>query len=101
SRWAPDGTRFLFVQYSSTSAQVTIANTSGGRWTVVAEGSDFRAPAWSPDSQWIAFVKTESRKEQLVKMRPAAGATPMVLAHASPALTGFDSIQWSPKGDWI
>jgi Tol biopolymer transport system component len=59
------------------------------------------AHTWSPDGQRIAFVRTDGGVQQLVTIRPAAGATPVVLANAAPAAGRFDIIQWSPTGDWI
>jgi len=94
-KWSPDGTRFLFVQGPWARFQLTIANASGGRWTPLAE-VPFAAAAWSPDGQWIAFVRTEGGKPQLVKMKPVAGATAIPLANAGPS-----AVKWSRAGDWI
>jgi Tol biopolymer transport system component/tRNA A-37 threonylcarbamoyl transferase component Bud32 len=102
-QWAPDGKQFLFLQSPGPRrAKLTIANVSGGPWTVLADAGNFvNAHAWSPDGQWIAFVRTEGDKQQLVKMKPAAGETPVVLSKAAPKAEGYSMIQWSPKGDWI
>jgi serine/threonine protein kinase len=104
-RWAPDGKRFLFVQGPGLGlgrSQLTLANTSGGPWTTLADAGNFvNAHAWSPDGQWIAFVREQGGKQQLVKMRPAAGETPVVLAKATPEAVAYSMLQWSPKGDWI
>ena len=102
-RWAPDGMRFLFVQGPERQPRLAIGNSSGGAWTPLADlsQSELNAHAWSPDGQWIAFVKRVGGKQQLLKMRPAAGATPVVLAKAAPAVGELSMIQWSPTGDWI
>jgi Tol biopolymer transport system component len=101
-RWSPDGTRFLFCQGPGGRWQLTIASASGGHWTPLAE-SGSNAHAWSPDGQWIAFLRSEGGKLQLLKMKPAEGATPVVLANALPAasLGSPIMIQWSSTGDWI
>jgi serine/threonine protein kinase len=103
ARWAPDGTRFLFVHASSQRFELTVANLAGGRWTplVYVTGNARHAHAWSPDGQWIVFVRVEGGKQQLVKIRPAAGATPVVLAAPVPEVSRDEVIQWSPSGDWI
>jgi eukaryotic-like serine/threonine-protein kinase len=100
-RWSPDGTRFLFVQGQLAHMHLTVANPFGGPWTLLADGSLQNSHAWSPDGQWIAFVRREGGSEQLAKMKPVAGATPLVLANAIPAADGYTPIQWSPTGDWI
>jgi hypothetical protein len=56
---------------------------------------------WSPDSQWIAFERSEGGKTHLVKMKPVAGATAIPLTSAAPDGDISSEIQWSPKGDWI
>ena len=68
-----------------TARQLTIANASGGHWTQLPDTTDI-AHAWSPDGQWIAFLRDEGGKQQLVKMKPVADATPVVLANAAPGL---------------
>jgi Tol biopolymer transport system component len=60
-----------------------------------------RAGAWSPDGQWIAFLRSQTGKVQLAKIRPSAGASPEVLANAAPVANGCSMIQWSPTGDRI
>jgi Tol biopolymer transport system component len=100
-RWAPDGTRFLFVQSTAGRQQLAVSNASGGAFTPLAELNSAEAHAWSPDGQWFAFTRVEGGKRRLVKMRSVMNATPMVLANAAPDLTFIDMIQWSPAGDWI
>jgi len=100
-RWAPDGTRFLFVQHAAGRNQLAISSASGGAFTELAELNGAGAHAWSPDGQWVAFARAEGGKQRLVKMRPVAKATPIVLANAAPAAITYSMIQWSPAGDWI
>jgi Tol biopolymer transport system component/tRNA A-37 threonylcarbamoyl transferase component Bud32 len=100
-RWSPDGTRFLFVQGPMTREQLTIANAVGGRWTTLADNAIETPHAWSPDGQWVAFLRREGGKQQLAKMKPVAGATPRVLAKAIPVAINYSMLQWSPKDDWI
>jgi Tol biopolymer transport system component len=103
-RWAPDGTRFLFVHGLVGQLQLTIANATGGHWTPIADNVEQSAHAWSPDGQWIAFLRTEGGKLRLLKIRPVAGATPLVLANAAPVTVphpDYRMIQWSPAGDGI
>jgi serine/threonine protein kinase/Tol biopolymer transport system component len=100
-RWSPDGTRFLFVQGPMTREQLTIANAVGGRWTTLADNAMETPHAWSPDGQWVAFLRREGGKQQLAKMKPVAGATPQVLRKALPVAINYSTLQWSPNDDWI
>jgi serine/threonine protein kinase len=100
-RWAPDGTRFLFAEGQVAHMQLAIANASGRRPVVLTENVMEHAHAWSPDGQWVVFLRRDGGKEQVVKMKPVAGASPIVLASGSPAADDYSMIQWSPAGDWI
>jgi serine/threonine protein kinase/Tol biopolymer transport system component len=103
-RWSPDGTRFLFVQGLVGRLQLTIANASGGHWTPIADNVHQKPHTWSPDGQWIAFLRTEGGKQRLFKVRPVTGATPVLLANAAPAAEPhptYRMIEWSPAGDGI
>jgi Tol biopolymer transport system component len=102
-RWAPDGKRLLFLQGPVPARlQLTMANVSGGPWTPLAGAGNFLyAHTWSPDGQWIAFGRAEGDKQELVKMKPASGETPVVLSRAAPELVPYSMVQWSPTGDWI
>jgi serine/threonine protein kinase/Tol biopolymer transport system component len=103
-RWAPDGSRFVFVQGAATnSLKLTIANASGGNWTTLADvkARILNAHAWSPDGQWIAFVGMDGGDQRLFKVRPVGGSTPEIVTNAAPAVNNYEAIQWSPKGDWI
>jgi len=103
-RWSPDGTRFLFVQGLVGRLQLTVANASGGHWTPIADNVLQTAHAWSPDGQWVAFLRTEEGTQRLFKVRPVAGATPVALVNAAPVAKphpNYRMVQWSPAGDGI
>jgi eukaryotic-like serine/threonine-protein kinase len=100
-RWAPDGTRFLFAEGQAAHMQLAVANASGRRPIVLTENVMEHAHAWSPDGQWVVFLRRAGGQEQVVKMKPVAGASPIVLASGSPAADDYSMIQWSPAGEWI
>jgi serine/threonine protein kinase len=101
-RWSPDGSRFVFNYSQGAKAQLTVASASGGPWARVADISNapFNSYAWSPDGQWIVFFTMEGGRQRLFKVRPVAGSIPEPL-NVAPALSLYEFIQWSPRGDAI
>ncbi len=97
-RWAPDGTRFAFTSFISGGAALMISNAAGGRQIALDPEVGGYSCSWSPDGQWIAYLKSE---RQLAKLRPGSGASPVILSKAKPAARAYDVALWSPAGDWI
>jgi serine/threonine protein kinase len=99
-RWSPDGTRFVFAEFSSPTVKVKVASTSSGHPVSLdefPEGSP--GMSWSPDGQWISYIRRREGEQDLAKVRAVPGATPVVLAKSDAG--NFDVTQWSPVGDWI
>jgi hypothetical protein len=100
--WAPDGQRFAFgIGFEGvTNRQIWVSNVAGTRPFPIdpaADGSTM--PCWSPDREWIAYVRTRSRKRHLAKVRSSVGADPIVLQDA---VSVYQSpTYWSPTGHWI
>ncbi len=67
-RWSPDGSLIAFVKDDDlriikpdgTGEKVLVKNREGGWW------EDIRAPAWSPDSKYISYLKTQQSHTMLV-----------------------------------
>ncbi len=81
-RWAPDGSKLIYVSNQGGSSQVWLRWMDTGQeaeLTHIAEGSP-RGVTWSPDGQWIAF-----------SMRVPEEAP--TLAHMPPRPKGAD---WGP-----
>jgi Tol biopolymer transport system component len=102
-RWAPDGRRFLFgVGFGNdySGRQIWLSSASGSRPFPIDPAADgSTAPCWSPDGEWIAYIRTKEAKRQLVKIRAPSGGSPIVLAEAAPGQRS--QTHWSPAGDWI
>jgi Tol biopolymer transport system component len=66
---------------------------------------DGLSASWSPDSQWVAYLRHIGAKAQLVKIHPGSAAAPVILAEDSRAnATNWSSylpIVWSPANDGI
>ena len=103
SRWAPDGNRII-ITWTERLAQehrVGLMNAAGGPPVSLDHAEEINLPGWSPDGQWIAYVRKEGPKTELVKIRPDAGAVPIRLAESVPGFPQVSRTDWSPKGDWI
>jgi len=102
-RWAPDGERIVFNGLTEFGQKggVWLVNTAGGRPVPLDRADNADLPGWSPDGQWIAYVRQDGAKTQLVKLRPQAGAVPIPLAESSRVFNAQARTDWSPRGDWI
>ena len=97
-RWSPDGARFVYVDKASPD-KLMLANVSGGRSVVLDQVASVWGDAWSPDGQWICYLRQEGFAAKLAKIRATPGAAPVILADAE--IWGRLLPQWSPLGDWI
>ena len=102
-RWAPDGRRFLFgigFGRDIKGRQIWLSTVTGSRPFPIDPAADgSTAPCWSPDGEWIAYIRTKNAKRELVKIRASGGGGPIVLAEAAPGQRS--QTHWSPAGDWI
>jgi hypothetical protein len=86
---------FFYVAQGSNA--LGISNASGRSVITVDPGVVNRTGfSWSLDGRWLSYVKGQN---QLATVKP--GEPPIILSKASPALGEFQSVQWSPAGDWI
>ena len=102
-QWSPDGGRFVLYREVDRVGRLMLANAAGGGTVVLdaIQSGTLVGMAWSPDGQWIAYVREISGKQDLVKVRATPGSAPEIVANAKPQ-TWVDSMpRWSPAGDWI
>jgi eukaryotic-like serine/threonine-protein kinase len=86
----------------SSTAHLWISSTSGGAPTPVTNdtvSSEFPG-AWSPDGNWIVYMRLQNGKADLMKVKSSGQAEPVVL---KADLGGSNSSvpTWSPTGEWI
>jgi dipeptidyl aminopeptidase/acylaminoacyl peptidase len=95
-RWSPDGRRIAFLSASG----LRLANASGGG-VVLLQSTPRRltGASWSPDGQWISYLRLDSSGQKLAKIRAAPGSTPEILANAE--ILSASVSEWSPSGEWI
>lgn len=109
-QFSPDG-RYIAYTVENNNAhgrpysQLWILNMADGKTTKLSEGVEPTAdPQWSPDSQWIAFVRGESERSFLAVSHPdGSGLKKMapILGTNSPLPYTGSRISWSPDNTKI
>ena len=67
--------------------------------TVLYSGlSEYIAPQWSPDGNWIAYNNQAIPSPPQIYKIPSAGGTPIALTSGSER---YYDPHWSPDGNWI
>jgi len=99
-RWSPDGARFVFMDQAAV-CKLMLANASGGHASPLDQARGMSGFAWSPDGQWIAYLREDQGESKLLKIRATPGARPVMLADAGGLDFLWVTTQWSPAGDWI
>jgi len=84
--WSPDGSRLAFSSEAKAISQLNIANASGSGVILLDSTrlGTLRGLSWSPDGQWISYLRSVPGKEDLVRVRATPGATPEVVRMARP-----------------
>jgi hypothetical protein len=96
-------TRFVFYTEVDATSSLRLANASGGGAVVLesTKTGNLRGASWSPDGQWISYLRSVGGRNDLVKIRAQPGAVPEILANARVQDSGPRVTRWSPRGDWI
>jgi len=89
--WSPDGSRIAFVQ---TWDEIVTIPAQGGMPTHLAQGTN---PAWSADSEWIAFDAVAHGHRTLWRI-PSVGGQAEELPHGS---GDAEHPTWSPDGELL
>ncbi|NEB81269.1 serine hydrolase, partial [Streptomyces sp. SID14478] len=97
---SPDGSRIVYVLRTADRAhdrderQLWTVPTGAGEPRRLTRGPADTAPAWSPDGQWIAFLRTANGPAQ-VWLLPADGGDPEPVTELP---HGAGAPVWSPDG---
>ena len=97
--FSPDGRRVVVAAKGNAQIHLFTGFVSGGAPVRVITGSKELevSPTWSPDGNWIAFVRLVGNSLQLSKVRPGSGEAPVDLG----AVESSPVPAWSPTGEWI
>jgi dipeptidyl aminopeptidase/acylaminoacyl peptidase len=109
--WSPDGGRIAFLSERgpdpdrAPDSKIFVVEAKPGaepRRLTTYEGPDGGHPAWSPDGQWIAFLRGDEPRFSAYNLNrlavvPAAGGPPKILTEAlDRSVSG--PILWTPDG---
>ncbi len=95
---APNGKLAVF---SARGALYTVPSKYGDTEDLTDNpAADERAPAWSPDGKWIAYIGDVGSSSEIYVRPAAGGAPPRALTHTDDVSYQGD-ITWSPDGTWV
>jgi serine/threonine protein kinase len=95
---SPDGTRVAYERRTAKSDAIWVSPLGGGGPVEVARAESVLGPTWSPDCNWLAFIRSDHGQRQLAKARVAGGDPPEVLVDGA---SGATLPAWSPTGKQI
>ena len=94
--WSPDGMRIVAIQWPVPGGEVNTMDVDGSNpIRVTHNDADDRAPAYSPDGQWIAFGSQSHSSPRIWIIRPDGTEARQLTSHAGSHPT------WSPDGTKI
>lgn len=99
--YSPNGRTLAFQRRGPGGSALWLAPSTGGtpgRLLPEGESSSYQdAPSWSPDGEWISFVRSNGPQFSLAKVRSSGEEVTALLPHVMP----FTRSAWSPDGRWI
>jgi len=102
-QWSPDGGRFVFYREVDRVGRLMLANAAGGGAVLLDSipSGTLNGMSWSPDGQWICYLREVGGKQDLAKVRATPGSASEIVANAKPQSWADSMPRWSPAGDWI
>lgn len=117
ARYSPDGSRIAFIKIPDTATPFTVgvlwvmdADTSNPRKLADADAGHGYAANWSPDGEWIAFVKRENPRDTSADQSPDSLISNIYLVNVHSgeerqvtSLTNgrAETPHWSPDGNTL
>jgi Tol biopolymer transport system component len=98
--FSPDGKRIVYHRnVKSGMTDIWISSVSGGSPVrlFADEHAAQLAPSWSPDGNWIAFIRAVGDEMSLQKARIGSSDPPVLLQKD----VYYLQPQWSPDGKWL
>ena len=96
--WSPDGAKIAFTRYQALKRQIWVMDADGGNEVQLTQWGENYNPAWSADSNRIAFVTRKRHAGHEIYAMDSDGSNQIRLTHDSEEK---ENSSWSPDGQWI
>ncbi len=92
--WSPHGSKIAYTRYGKRGG-IWVMNTDGsGKHRIAARRGTPYSPVWSPDGQWIAFV----RRQSIFVIASNGNGSPRRIRQARTMLPSpLDDLDWQPR----
>jgi WD40 repeat protein len=105
--FSPDGAQVAFSWTSGAGGDadiyVKVVDSNSPPLRITFSPADDLWPAWSPDGRYLAFVRSQFGKREILLASPLGGDE-RKLTDVPYAATGYDpplTMAWSPDGKWL
>ena len=95
---SPEADRIIYARVEANTPRLWLSAVTGGTpIPLTNETAAEYSGSWSPDGSWFAYLRINSGKWELMKVKTTGQAAPVALR----TVTSSSVPSWSPAGDWI
>jgi len=96
---SPDGSQVALTNVSDGNIDIWIKQLPDGPFErLTFDDADERYPVWTPDGQWVTYLRSESGNRDAWRRRADGTGGPELLLDDERSLL---QARWSPDGEWL